>query len=429
MAKASAQAIMRLDKHAEQGSSMSKKFFLFMMFLSLSHAIFAEIYDNRFIPLFVPQQFFIDSLPSAFELDFVVITASQAFARDEKTVGIPEIFGTFDLNTLATSILTITGQTPLRSDLLGRELPFNVDGRIQGQGFFLRYCQSVSPHCTIGAEMLFLKTNSRQTFQIDFQKVKNLKPGDLNEIEIARRRAFQEIGLTQNNAAQHGVGDIDLYVRGGKMWEYTLKCRRIYAGLSIGGFMPTGVKTKLCSAASIPYGGNGFWGVYAKGDALFELKEDIKVGFLLELSKRIPRVVTARMPMQASEPYIFGPVIGKARINPGLTTAFSPYFILEHVREGLGLGVHYTLTSHMRDHWHDYRCDRTVPVDLSQVVKTSKWGSDYFTIDIFYDFGRIQAKHQVEPIVFFRWDIPAMLFVSHNVPKTHKVSLGVELAY
>ena len=408
---------------------MSKKIFLLIMIVSLFHGALAEIYDNRFIPLFVPQQFFIESLPSAFELDFVAITASQAFARDEKTVGIPEIFGIFDLNTLATSILTITGQSPLRSDLLGRELPFNVDGRIQGQGFFMRYCQALSPYWTIGAELLFLKTNSRQIFRLDFQKVKNLKPGDISEIEIAQRKAFEEIGLIENNAAQHGIGDIDLYVRGGNMWEYILKCRRIYAGLSIGGFIPTGVKTNLCSAASIPYGGNGFGGVYIKGDALFELKEDIKVGFLLEISKRIPRTVTARMPMQASEPYIFGPVIGKARINPGATLGFSPYFIFEHVREGLGLGVHYTLTSHWRDHWDDYRCDRTIPVDLSQVIKTSKWGSDYFTIDIFYDFGKQKTEHPINPIVFFRWDVPSMLFVSHNVPKTHKISLGVELAY
>ena len=133
-----------------------------MILLSASYLMYAEIYDNRFIPLFVPQQFFIESLPSAFEFDFVAITASQAFARDEKTVGIPEIFGTFDLNTLATSILTITGQSPLRSDLLGRELPFAVDGRIQGQGFFMRYCQAVSRYFTIGAEMLFLTVTHKR---------------------------------------------------------------------------------------------------------------------------------------------------------------------------------------------------------------------------------------------------------------------------
>lgn len=408
---------------------MSKKFFYLIIFLCMSHLSYATIYDDRFIPLFVPQQFFIEGLPSAFELDFVAITASEAFARDEKTVGIPELFGTFDLNTLATSLLEMTGKSPLRSDLLGRELPFFVDGRIQGQGFFMRYCQSVSDHFTLGCELLFLKTNSRQEFRIDAEKVRNLKPGDYNEIEESRRLAFTEIGLVENNSAQHGIGDIDLYIRGGKMWEYTLKCRRIYAGLTFGGFVPTGVKTNLYNAASIPYGGNGFGGFYLKGDSLFELKEDIKVGFLLEISKRIGRTTLARMPMQASEPYIFGSIIGKAHISPGATLGFSPFFILENLRAGLGVGVHYTLTSHWKDSWCDRRENPKFPVDLSQAIRTSKWGSDYFTINVFYDFGKQPTKHIIDPIVFFRWDIPSMLFVSHNVPKTTKVSLGVELAY
>jgi hypothetical protein len=408
---------------------MSKKCFLLVVLLCMSAISHATIYDDRFIPLFVPQQFFIEGLPSAYELDFVAITASEAFARDEKTVGIPELFGVFDLNNLATSLLEITGETPLRSDLLGRELPFFVNGRIQGQGFFMRYCQSISDHFTLGAELLFLKTNSRQGFRINTEKVKNLKPGDLNEIEISRRLAFEEIGLIENDSAQHGIGDIDLYIRGSKQWDYTLKCRRIYAGLTFGGFVPTGVKTDLYNAASIPYGGNGFGGFYLKGDALFQLKEDIKVGFLLEISKRIPRTTLARMPMVASEPYIFGPIIGKAHINPGPTLGFSPYFILENLRGGLGVGVHYTLTSHWKDKWCDRRESPRFPVDLSQVINTSKWGSDYFTIDLFYDFGKQKTKHIIDPVLFFRWDVPAMLFVSHNVPKTNKASLGIELAY
>jgi hypothetical protein len=408
---------------------MSKKCFFLLVLFCIAHSARAEIYDNRFIPLFAPQQFFVADLPSSFETSFVALTASKAFARDEKTVGIPELFGIFDLNTLSTSLLEMTGKSPLRSDLLGRELPYEVNGRIQGEGFMMRWYQSIGKHFAFGAELLFLKTNSRQTFELDLEKVRNLMPGDLAEIERSRRIAFEEIGIVENNAPQHGISDIDLFIRGGSMWEYTLKCRRIWAGLSLGFYAPTGVKTKLCNAATIPYGGNGFAGVYLKGDALFELKEDIKVGFLLQISKRFTKTVLARMPMVASEPYIFGPIIGNARINPGPTLAFAPYAILENLRGGLGVGLHYTLTSHWRDDWCDRRENPQFPVDLSQVIKTSKWGSDYFTIDVFYDFGKQKTKPAIEPIVFFRWDVPAMLFVSHNVVQTNKVSLGVEIAY
>ena len=408
---------------------MSKKFSFLIVLLAIFQLAQAEIYDNRFIPLFAPQQFFIDGLPSSYELDFLAITSSEAFARDEKMVGIPELFGTFDLNTLATSILEMTGKTPLRSDLLGRELPFNVNGRIQGEGFTMRYYQTLTKNVALGAQLWFFKTNARQTFQLDQEKARNLRPGDLNEIEASRRRAFEDIGLIQNNAPQHGVSDLDLSVRFGDMWNYTLKCRRIWAGLSFGGYVPTGVKTTLCNAASIPYGGNGFAGMYVKGDALFELKEDMKVGFLLQISKRFGKTVVTRMPMVASEPHIFGPIVGEALINPGPTLAFAPSFILEHMRDGLGLGIHYTLISHWKDHWEDRREDKKFPVDLSNVIRTSKWGADYFTIDIFYDFGKQRMRHPIEPIVSFRWDVPAMLFVSHNVPKTTKVALGVEIAY
>lgn len=408
---------------------MSKKFFLLVVMLCMFQKNHATIYDDRFIPLFAPQQFFIEGLPSAYEFDFVAITASEAFARDEKTIGIPELFGTFDLNTLATSLLEITGKSPLRSDLLGRELPFFVNGRIQGEGFFMRYCQAFAQYFTFGCEFYFFKTNSRQTFRLDMEKVRNLRPGDINEIEKSRRIAFEEIGLVSVDAPQHGLSDIDLYFRGGKQWDYTLKCRKIYAGLTLGGFVPTGVKRSIFNPASITYGADGFGGLYLKGDALFELKEDIKVGFLLEVSKRFPRTMVARMPMVASEPYIFGPIVGEARINPGATLGFSPYFILENLRGGLGLGIHYTLVSHAQDCWQDRRKDQTIPVDLSQVIKTSKWGADYFTINVFYDFGKQNTKHVIDPIIFFRWDVPSMLFVSHNVPKTNKIALGVELAY
>jgi hypothetical protein len=408
---------------------MSKRCFLFIFLLQMMHISYAEIYDNRFIPLFAPQQFFIEGLRSSYELDFVAITASQAFARDEKMIGIPELFGIFDLNTLATSLLEMTGKSPLRSDLLGRELPFAVNGRIQGEGFFMRLYQSYGKNWAFGAELLFLKTNSRQTFELDLQKVRNLRPGDIAEINRSRRIAFEEICIVENDSPQHGIGDTDLFVRWGDFWEYTLKCRRIWAGISLGGYIPSGVTTNIHNAASIPYGGNGFGGLYVKGDALFELKEDLKVGFLLQVSKRFPRTTIARMPLVASQPYIFGPIVGPAHVNPGWTIAFSPYAMIENLRGGLGIGLNYTLTSHSKDKWCDGRVDPQFPVDLSRIIETSKWGSDYFTVDIFYDFGKQKTKHVVDPIIFFRWDVPAMLFVSHNVAKTNKISLGVEMAY
>ncbi len=421
---------VRFDKNnVEQGSSMSKKIFFLLNLLCIVNAVHAEIYDNRFIPLFSPPQFFVDGLQSSFEVDFIAVTASEAFATDEKVVGIPEIFGIFDLNTLAIAMMKNGQKSPLRSDLLGRPIPFNVSGRIQGQGFTMRYYQTITDYIALGCNLIFMRTNSRQNFKLNMQEVKNVTPGDIFDIEIARRESFEIIGLTKNDISQHGISDLDTYIRFGKEWDFAAKCRKIWAGLSLGVLWPTSVKTQLDCAASIPYGGNGHWGLYARGDALFELQEDKKVGFVLEATARLPKTVTTRLPIMASEPYIYSPVIGQARIKPAATIAFAPYAILANLRDGLGFGLHYTLTSHGKDRWADCCTENNVTVDLEGAMITSKWGSDYFTIDIFYDFGKTKTKHVIEPVLMFRWDVPSMLFVSHLIPETHKISLGVMLAY
>jgi hypothetical protein len=430
MSSEQASFLIRFDKNiVEQGSSMSKKkIFLCIILLSIGR-VRAEIYDNRFIPLFSPPQYFVEDLSSSFEFDFIAATASKAFANDEKEVGIPEIFGIFDLNTLAIAMMKNGEKSPLRSDLLGRPLPFVTTGRIQAQGFTARYYQRITDYITLGCNLIFMRSNSRQTFVLNTQEVKNVTPGDIIDIDQARRESFEIIGLTKNDISQHGISDLDVYVRFGKAWDYVAKCRKVYAGLSLGMLAPTGVKTTLNCAASIPYGGNGHWGFYARGDSLFEVQEDKKIGFVLEAIVRTPKTVTTRMPIMASEPYIYGAIIGQSRISPAATIGFSPYFMLEHLRDGFGLGVHYTLESHGKDKWTDCRVDKSVPVDLTNAMKTSKWGADYFTIDIFYDFGKTKTKHVIDPVLTFRWDIPSMLFVSHLIPETHKISLGVMLAY
>ena len=81
-----------------------KKIFLCIVLLSIGR-VRTEIYDNRFIPLFSPPQYFVEDLSSSFEVDFIAATASKAFANDEKEVGLPEIFGIFDLNTLAIAMM------------------------------------------------------------------------------------------------------------------------------------------------------------------------------------------------------------------------------------------------------------------------------------------------------------------------------------
>ncbi len=401
---------------------------LVMAFISSSLS-FSMVYDNRFFPLFQRPRISVDGLPSFFAIDYLISTASKAFDNDEGETGIPELFGNFDLATLGRGFKASGRINPIRSDLqaANSRLPFGMEGKIQSQGLAFSYYQRLMPWLSLGFSWFFMRVNSRQLFI--FQETNlPLNSGDILEIDDTRRSMFSTLNLCASSSAQLGFSDIDSFLRFGWLWEYTLKFRRIDAGLNLGLLIPTGVKQELNNPSSVPFGGNGHWGFYISADLLLELREDLKTGMLLRVSKRLASIQLHRMPA-VGEPQIFGVVVGPARVNPGFTFIFSPYFILENLRKGLGIGLYYTLTSHREDKWTDQRSNKTVPVDLKQVINLSSWGSDYVTLNVFYDFGKDKVKRSIDPIISFRWDIPATFFVTSRVVRTHEVALGIEFAF
>jgi hypothetical protein len=189
------------------------------------------------------------------------------------------------------------------------------------------------------------------------------------------------------------------------------------------------VRQNINVPASIPFGGNGFWGMYGDFDGIFELKEDLKAGLILRFQKRITRTLCQRLSV-GGEPYIFGVTTGEVEIEPGVTIAFSPYVILENLRSGFGLSLQYNLTWHNQDDWYDKRPNKAeLPVLIKQAVELSSWGADYVTLNAFYDFGKPKLFRSFDPIASLRWDIPANFFVSSRSVKTTRVSLGVEFAF
>ena len=188
---------------------------------------------------------------------------------------------------------------------------------------------------------------------------------------------------------------------------------------------PTGERRNINNPASVPFGGDGYYGIYGALEAEFELKEDWKVGWLLQLSKRFKRTLAQRMPV-GQEPYIYGPIVGPASINPGFTFIMSPYVSFENLREGLGARVQYTLELHTKDCWQDKRVNPTIPVNLDNVIRLSTWGADYITLTVFYDFGKVKVIRGLEPIVSFAWDWPVSFLESKGNCKTNKIALGIE---
>src|SRR3990167_3949314 len=393
----------------------------------------AMVFDNQFFPLLQKPFVTVEGRFSHFAPSFFVTTASSAFGKNEEEIGLPEIYGTldqqqnvFDLGVLAKAIDTAQKPNPI-ADLIGAKIPYKLDGKIQAQGLAFAYRQSLYKDIiAVGVDFFFMRVNSRQDFFLNKNNA-SASITDLGERELdeARRKAFDTLCLLKNCSDQVGIGDVDAYFRIGKVWDYTLKFKKIDAGLRGGILIPSGQERELNSPASVPFGGDGHWGVYGAIDAEFELKEDMKAGFLVRVSKRFANTRTRRVTVEG-EPYIFGALIDSFEVNPGPTFVFSPYVALEHIRKGLGARINYTLTKHFKDTWTDKRNKpsdnkKLVPVKLSEIEALSSWGSDYFTLNVFYDFGKVKVKRQFEPIVMVAWDIPSMIFVSERIPKTHKV--------
>ena len=199
-------------------------------------------------------------------------------------------------------------------------------------------------------------------------------------------------------------------------------------GLRFGLLVPAGKRINICEPASVPFGGNGHWGFYFMGDGEFELKEDWKLGLYIGLSKRLAKTQWLRMPL-ANEPINFGLVQGYARVNPGVTFMFAPYFSVENLREGFGARIQYTLSAHQEDTWGDRRCDKTIRVNLKRVASFSSWSGGHITFTPLYDFGKMKVERGVDPIIYLAWDVPVNVFVTRRIPKTTKVSLGIEFNF
>ena len=403
---------------------------IFAYFVLYVHSAYPMVYDNRFIPLFEYWGVQPDGYRTWYAVDYMMATAHSAIGKREQNIGLPEIAGAFDLGQLAAAYDLVYGPEtdPLESEFRGLDLPYNVGGKIQAQGVVLSAYQKICDWWYLGGSVAFLRTNTREDFALNRKEVHLvLTPGLEATLDSQMRELFTAIGL-ENRSAQLGISDIDFFTRFCYCDEYVFKCRRVDMGIRTGIYIPSGQRHILSQPTSIPFGGNGHFGWYLQGDGFFDLKEDLKAGVMMRVIKRFAKTVTERLPVEG-EPYIYAPLIGPVSINPGVTLVFSPYIMLEGVRKGLGLAGHYTLVHHSQDEWKNERAQAKPRTKFLGPITLSEWGYDYFTIQIFYDFGKVKTVRSFDPILSLRWDIPAMLYITSNVPKTQRISLGVEWAF
>lgn len=395
--------------------------------LGISGLARAMVFDNRFLPIIWHPFASVEDSPSHVRCEFFAVTARRAFDDHKDEMLLPAIYGKYDQSALAKAFVTLGCPNPLKSEWQGASIPWRISGKLQGQGFTFAYHQALGKWFSFGLNTFVLRLQSWHEFFIELDKVSlRLQTGDLMELDETRRSMHRQLGLCGDHAHHTGIGDVDFYLRFGYSWDYFLKFRHIDAGARLGVIFPAASKRDEQYPASIAFGGERQWGVYGALDAEFELKEDWKAGILLWLGKRFASTEERRLPVKC-EPQPYGAYCGNVHIDPGITVAVSPYFSLENLRDGFGLRGQYTLRYHAHDCWQAQ--SPRVPVTLDKVNELSSWGSDYFSVSGFYDFGKMQVESSWYPVVTLTWDIPAGVLVADRSAKTQQISLGVEWSY
>lgn len=379
-----------------------------------------------------------------------VMTADSAIDDISRETTIPTLFGKYNQVQIANSLVE-AGVTPVNlipPDLRSRsDIGWTIESQLEAQGAALRTSYTLYDKFEIGAGIYVI--HARQGYEFHLDNIEAYTAGEQRQLFESNREIKKALGLVPGQWNETSFGDPYVYARLGNIWDYTLKFRRIDAGVSIGIMPPLAIGRQLNNPASLPLGGNGFFGVFGEIDAQFELKEDWIAGFDLIGLQRLPKERCERLPFYSrvnqpfsrihqedgytenfpgafynTEPINYGVVIAETYIKPGFTIYFAPYFALERIRDGLGIRFIYHLIRHEQDFISTY-----APVNFEQVEALSNWGADYISANLIYDFGYYKENREGSPVLSLSWDAPINLITAKRSSRTQVISLTLEVAF
>jgi hypothetical protein len=393
----------------------------------------AMIYDNRWFPWYKsPYSRTKEKQSRIYGGPFIVMAHKAANDGLDEDHRLFEVFGRYDENQVRQAIIDIGGpdffDTPALQVFKGREVIWRMSSKLSGQGVAVVYDQRISKYLSVGCSFFFMHLFSRILFKLSKHIETTVTDDQEQALDIARRAMNQFLHIEAPVQDRTGMSDFECYLRLGNVWDYTWKCRRIDAGLRVGAILPSGLSRTINNPASLPFGGNGLWGVYVAGDAQLELKEDWSVGLLAQYNQRFSRVQTMRLPV-AQEQQLFGALVGPVLIHPDLTLIVAPYAQLEGIRDGLGLRAQYTAVWHFKDMFTDFRSPPQPPAMITPLIKRSDWVAEYITLDAFYDFAKVWQDESNALLLTAKVDVPINWLVGEQAAKTVRLSFGIQLTY
>jgi len=418
-----------------------KKVTLFLVVLLTSSKAFSTIYDNRYFPFFKRPYMKKECMESRFGTSFFVFTADHAMGVHDEEVAIPRIYGDYDMSEIGKGLVLQRKPNPIRDEFQNTPLPWIIDQKFNAEGMSLIWDQFLGKYFYMGASCMFMKLHSSFAFIFDKQKSGfKLSDPELSDVYDSLCKVHNAIGIKGNSYNHTGFGDIDLYLRIGNIWDYLCKMKYVDAGFSLGFLAPTGKPFCLDLPSSIPFGGNDHFGMYGQLDIELGLRDDLRLLLLFRMSKRKSKTCNRRVPVAKEHP-LFGSLITPVKVDPGMTIAFAPQLWWEGLRKGFGLRVGYTLVYHSEDRWSlscpvfakagadAQEVQEPLNIKLSDICRNSGWATDYVNLSAYYDFYDDTKEQRVAPIVSLTWDWPSLLFVGRRVPKTHRISLGIDIVY
>lgn len=385
----------------------------------------ATIFENRYIPFlqrpFVP----VPGKKSYFSCDVFFATASKSLDKTGNEAGIPELFGFYDQQAVARSFVALGCPNPLPSEFQNQEIRWLSEGKLQAQGMEFALKQHLFKNFYVGCYAYFMRVDTTSAFML----AKSYSVSNALLLDRVRRCMNVMAGLdTNDHASQVGFGDLDCYMMWLHDWQYPFKFRSIAVEARVGALLPSGQSRNLYKPTSIPFGTNGFWGLYVSGQSEFELKEDWKAGLFLRVSKGFKRSKKERIPLFC-EPVPYSPFISNVEVNPGATFVAQLWANFEHVHNGLGARAILTVRRHWQDSWDILCCPPECDDKTCRTIEDeTSWASDYITLNVFYDFGKPNCR-RISPIIFLAWDIPSSMLETKRTLKTNKIMLGIEFGF
>jgi len=433
---------------------------------------------SRYMPFLERPDNYQSRQKSYFHTGIFHTNASRGFNNGGGTQGIPELWGKYDLKDMIFALQTVKGAAftnPLQEatgvdKFNGLSIPFDVDGKIVSEGIFLSALFETG-WCglSFGFWIPFMNVRAKTRYRLDRPGFVEFTPIDIvgfdpndpilddieEQLDSARRLIHEEIGFKQNDWRETGAGDLDLFVRWSQSFDYQLMIRKTNLNLQFGVLIPSGKRRDIDFPASVPFMGNGHWGIYFDFCPEFELKEDLVVGCMFGGMFQFSRTRLDRIPV-FKEPAIFSPLVGNLKTERGGTFKLSPYISFNNMFSGLHGQLRYTYLRHSDDDFKDKRCDKTIPsfrnipsrdeqtffddgsklfeaIDNEDVNKNfrnkidqTEWRSHYVTIQATYDTKSAGWNCWFKPNFYLAYDLPVS---GSNNCKTHHVTLGVELHF